>query len=453
MTDTDVRPPVPPRVEAHHTSGPPRFASLRLGALVVLLIAIGSFWPWVLVTILGLVVMIFLHELGHYVMAKRAGMLVTEFFLGFGPKLWSFRRGETEYGVKLIPAGAYVKIIGMHNLEEVAPEDEARSYRQKSFGQRLSVAVAGSTMHFLLALVLIFVSMTAVGTPGGHNFLPSPSKWVVGEITPGSAADEAGLKERDKLVSIDGHGVGTFQDLKAVVEPLRNHRVEVRWQHNGVAESATVKLRDFTDKQQRRACCLGIGEGQEPIRRVGPVAAVPGAFQGFGEATVVSLGAFGKVFSPSGIANFAGLVADGGAKSQSTANQTKSADSSANTPPPRSTRSADDTAELNRPISIFGVVQAGSTIGADGAGSLIFFFALINIFIGIFNLVPMLPFDGGHVAIAAYEKVQEVRQRRRTRYFADISRLLPLTYMVVMLLGLLFVSTAYLDLVDPILGK
>lgn len=453
MTDTDDRTPAAARAEPVAPSGPPRFASLRLSALVVVLIAVGWFWPWVLVTILGLVIMIFLHELGHYVMAKRAGMLVTEFFLGFGPKLWSFRRGETEYGIKLIPAGAYVKIIGMHNLEAVPPEVEARSYRQKSFGQRVRVAVAGSSMHFLLALVLIFVSMTAVGTPGGHKFLPSPSKWVVGEVTPGSAAAEAGLQKYDKLLSIDGHGVDTFKNLRPVVQPLKDHRVEIRWLHDGVTRSATVKLREFTQKGQGKGCCLGIGEGQEPNRRVNPVAAVPGAFQGFGEATVVSLGAFGKVFSPSGISNFAGLVADGGSNAQSTGGQTSSANSSANTSPSGSSGSAHTSAEENRPISIFGVVQAGSTIGSHGAGSLLFFFALVNIFIGIFNLVPMLPFDGGHVAIAVYEKVQEVRQRRTTRYFADISRLLPVTYMVVMVLGLLFVSTAYLDLVDPILGK
>ena len=95
-------------------------------------------------------------------------MKVTEFFICFGPKLWSFKRGETEYGVKLLPLGAYVKIIGMSNLEEVPPEDEARTYRQKTFGQRVSVAVAGSTMHFLLALVLIFIALVMVGSAGRH---------------------------------------------------------------------------------------------------------------------------------------------------------------------------------------------------------------------------------------------------------------------------------------------
>src|SRR5687768_18508845 len=98
--------------------------------------------------------MIFLHELGHYLTAKWAGMKVTEFFVGFGPRIWSFRRGETEYGVKVLPLGGYCRIIGMNNLEPIAPEDEARTYRQQPFPQRLAVAVAGSFMHAVMAFMV-----------------------------------------------------------------------------------------------------------------------------------------------------------------------------------------------------------------------------------------------------------------------------------------------------------
>ena len=95
-----------------------------------------------------------LHELGHFATAKWAGMKVTEYFVGFGPRLWSVRRGETEYGVKAIPAGGYVRIPGFTSTEEVAPEDEPRAYRQQPFHQRIIVASAGSAMHFLIAFVL-----------------------------------------------------------------------------------------------------------------------------------------------------------------------------------------------------------------------------------------------------------------------------------------------------------
>src|SRR5436190_4891279 len=130
-------------------------------------------WQLLLVVV-SIVVMIVLHELGHYIAAKKSGMKVTEFFLGFGPKLWSYRRGETEYGVKAIPAGAYVRIIGMNNLEEVPPEDEARTYRQQSYPKRLLVVSAGSGMHFLLALLCLYMLLTVTGAPSGRVFYEAP---------------------------------------------------------------------------------------------------------------------------------------------------------------------------------------------------------------------------------------------------------------------------------------
>ena len=122
-----------------------------------------------LIVVVCLIVMIMVHELGHFLAAKHGHMKVTEYFLGFGPRLWSFRRGETEYGVKALPLGGYVKIPGMTNLEEVRPEDEARTYREQPFHARLLVAVAGSAMHFLMAFVLLWVLLTFVGLPNADK--------------------------------------------------------------------------------------------------------------------------------------------------------------------------------------------------------------------------------------------------------------------------------------------
>jgi hypothetical protein len=131
--------PVPPDddrpgddVEVREPTAFDRLTESPILRVAIVLVALGyaaAVSPWLFVLIMALLVSIFLHELGHFLVAKRTGMKVTEFFLGFGPRIWSFRRGETEYGMKIIPAGAYVKIVGMSNLEEVAPEDEARSYR------------------------------------------------------------------------------------------------------------------------------------------------------------------------------------------------------------------------------------------------------------------------------------------------------------------------------------
>ena len=109
--------------------------------------------------VLALIGCIVAHEFGHYITAKAAGIKVTEFFVGFGPRLWSVRRGETEYGVKGLPLGGYCRILGMNNLEEVDPADEPRTYRQAPLGRRLSVALAGSAMHFLIAVMVLFVDV------------------------------------------------------------------------------------------------------------------------------------------------------------------------------------------------------------------------------------------------------------------------------------------------------
>src|SRR5687767_5009925 len=157
--------------------------------------------------IAAIVVMIFLHELGHYLTAKWTGMKVTEFFLFFGPKIWSFKRGETEYGIKLIPLGAYVRIIGMSNIDpDVPPEDEHRTYRQQSYPKRLLVVSAGSIMHLLQALVLFVVVFSVLGVPGGGNLaqrLGGPpvddEAWAVGSVSEGSGAQAAGIREGDDV--------------------------------------------------------------------------------------------------------------------------------------------------------------------------------------------------------------------------------------------------------------
>src|SRR5580693_3781079 len=122
-----------------------------------------SFLIGVLIFVAALLVSIMLHEAGHFVTAKKFHMKVTQFFLGFGQTLWSRQKGETEYGVKAIPAGGFVKIVGMTALDDVDPADEARSFRKQPGWQRIIVLAAGSFMHFVLAFVLLFVMAVGIG--------------------------------------------------------------------------------------------------------------------------------------------------------------------------------------------------------------------------------------------------------------------------------------------------
>ena len=156
---------------------------------------------WMFVFVVGILVSVFLHETGHFVTARMTGMKATQFFLGFGPRLWSFRRGETEYGVRALPLGAFVRIIGMNNLDDVPPADEARTYRQQSYPRRMLVITAGSLMHLLIAVVLLFTVYAARGRAGRGGRVPRSAR-------PGERCRPrtAGIETGDVIVSIDGAG-------------------------------------------------------------------------------------------------------------------------------------------------------------------------------------------------------------------------------------------------------
>jgi membrane-associated protease RseP (regulator of RpoE activity) len=410
-------------------------SGLRFAALLGGLALIGFLNIWMLIVIAALVVMIGLHELGHYLTAKRAGMKVTEFFLFFGPKVWSFRRGETEYGIKCIPAGAYVKIIGMHNLEEVPAHEEGRTYRQKTFGQRLSVAVAGSTMHFLLALGLIFVALAAIGQPAGTLDPDAQMRdWQIETVIPGSGAAEAGLGEGDRITAIDGAPIRTFDDLREAVEAAGDEPVPVSYLRDGDELTTQVAVRPYTFEGQASSG-LGVVRGFPESQRLAPLEAAVNTPGEFVNVTRLSVQALGNFFTPSGVSDFAGQV---GSAQQDRAVRNDPA-----------ATAADQEPSENRLLSIYGLVRIGAGAGEVNPAGLIVLFALVNVFIGVFNLAPLLPFDGGHVAIAVYEKVQEKRLNRR-RYFTNVTKLLPLTYLVVIALAMLFFSTLYLDIANPL---
>jgi len=182
-------------------------AALARLALVVGVAIVASLLAGVVKTVivvLALILMIMLHELGHLLTAKWGHMKVTEYFLGFGPRLWSIRRGETEYGIKALWVGGYVKIPGMTNLERVDPADEPRTYRQQPFWRRLSDAVAGSTVHFLLALGLFWMVIVFVGYPNfGRIQVAGLLQLESGQVP----ARMAGFQVGDEIVAVDSNRI------------------------------------------------------------------------------------------------------------------------------------------------------------------------------------------------------------------------------------------------------
>ena len=231
-----------------------------LGGLVVLAGVAGG-WP-LLLMIFALIAMIFLHELGHFLTAKWAGMKVTEFFIGFGPRIWSFQRGETEYGLKAIPAGAYVKIIGMNNLDEFDEADADRTYMSKPFWRRISVAVAGSTMHFLLALACLFVAFAGAGVAGGSITDP---QWVVAPgISEDSPASRAGVRTGDQIVSIDDQRITDFDSFTEYVRERPGQTVDVVVERADERLDLQVTLADEHPTTGEQVGFFGIGDNYVP---------------------------------------------------------------------------------------------------------------------------------------------------------------------------------------------
>jgi membrane-associated protease RseP (regulator of RpoE activity) len=392
---------------------------VRLGffvAVVLILAIVTGFSPF-LGVIGALVAIVMLHEFGHFITAKWAGMKVSEYFFGFGPRLWSIKKGETEYGIKAIPVGGYVRILGMNNLEQVDPADEPRTYRQKSFPRRISVAVAGSAMHFLLAFLLLVVVWAAVGYPRsttqiGTVFGAGPKG---GELSP---AQKAGLRPGDEVLAVDGHVVHDWAAISPYIKSHADKPIDFIVQRgNRMLKLTAVPTKIVLEGQEGVA--VGISPKEVPYK-VGLPAAFWHAGADLGHDTWLTFGALGSVFSPGHVKHYASQLSGRGAVSGK---------------------------EADRPVSVVGFVRVAGQAAQHGWLDLLILLVAINIFIGIFNMVPLLPLDGGHVAIATYERI---RSRKGRKYQADVAKLLPLTAAVVSVLLIFGAMTIYLDIVRPI---
>ncbi|HAM03363.1 MAG TPA: hypothetical protein DCQ30_14230 [Acidimicrobiaceae bacterium] len=409
--------PAPPRIPPPARSTARSLGELALVILLVVLAAFATHTTDLLIVIVALIVMIMLHELGHFATAKWSHMKVTEYFLGFGPRLWSVRRGETEYGIKAIPAGGYVKIVGMSNLEEVDPADEPRTYRQQPFHNRLIVALAGSTMHGVMAVLLIWTYFTFAG-------VPSSSVVQVQALAPlahgADPARQAGLHAGDVITSADGRRVTGVNMLAGVIGAHAGQAVKLGVRRNGMVRHLTVTPATETanGKAQGR---IGV-ELAEGNSSIGPVRAVGRSFVALGDTVTASFSALGQIFSPHGLSSYWHDLTN--------AQAAKASEHS-----------------TVRIQSIYGAVRTGVQGAEAGWGGLVAVLVSINVFVGIVNLVPMLPLDGGHVAVAVYERI---RSRRGRAYHADVRKLAPVAYAFLLFLGFIVVSALYLDITHPL---
>jgi membrane-associated protease RseP (regulator of RpoE activity) len=404
------------------SSGAAAVVRLLVAVAAIVTVALLLHGGDLLLVIVAIVGMVAVHEFGHFVTAKWSGMKVTEAFIGFGPRLWSIRKGETEYGVKAIPAGAYVRIVGMSNLEEVDPADEPRTYRQQSFPRRLLVALAGSGSQLLLALVGLWVFLVTVG-------VPQPGAVSILGLVPVShgvdPARAAGLAPGDVVVGVDGHRIAGLGQLVDVVGAHPDRPITLQVERAGHRRTVAVTPAPVpvgSGRSRRVEGKIGVLVGAGPDQSEAPLRAVGTAAIDVGRVISGSIGAIQTTFSIHGLASFFDQLGNARAAARAAARGT-------------------------RPESIYGAIRTATQGAEAGPAALVSVLVSIDVFVALANLFPMLPLDGGHVLVAVYERL---RSRRGRRYVADVAKLTPVAYAFVVFLIVFVGSAVFLDITHPV---
>ncbi|UKN42372.1 zinc metalloprotease Rip1 [Mycobacterium lepromatosis] len=381
-----------------------------------------------------------LHECGHLWVASATGMKVRRYFVGFGPTLWSIRRGETEYGIKAVPLGGFCDIAGMTSVEELAPDESDRAMYKQVTWKRVAVLFAGPAMNFVICLVLIYGIALVWGLPELHP----PTRAVIGETAcvaseldqgkfgnctgPGPAA-LAGLRAGDVVVKVDDTPVSTFDDMAAAVRKLHG-KVPIIFERDGTAITSYV---DITPTQRyisngqgsqlelATVGAIGVGASHLLLTHYGVLSAVPATAAFAGDLTVE----VGKalVTIPTKLGALVHAIGGGQRDPQT-------------------------------PMSVVGASIIGGDTVDHGLWVVFWFFlAQLNLILGAINLVPLLPFDGGHIAIAVFERIRNlIRSARGVVAAAPVNylKLMPATYVVLAFVVGYVLLTVTADLVNPI---
>jgi membrane-associated protease RseP (regulator of RpoE activity) len=389
--------------------------------------------------VVALLTSVMIHEGGHFYFARRFGMKATQFFVGFGPTLWSTRRGETEYGVKAIPAGGFVKIVGMTPLEDVDPGDEDRAFYRQPAGKRTIVLAAGSVMHFIIAIVLVLFSSFAIG----QVVESSPALAKTSDcVAPGdkqacdqtgavpAPAKSAGVKPGDVVVEIGGKKVKDGEAFVRAVRASAGKPLSIVVQRGDKRVPLTVTPvavdRPSLDdpKKTERVGAIGVNVQRRLVtERQGVAQSFKDSgttlgliVKSIGTTLTDKLGTIRTLYGPDRDPN--GFVGPYGAG------------------------------------RISGEVLASHETSGVKALTFLGIIAGLNFFVGVFNLLPLLPLDGGHIAVVWFESARD--KLRRMRGYAgelqrvDLTKLMPLTYAVVLAFIGLTVWILGADIVNPV---
>jgi regulator of sigma E protease len=306
--------------------------------------------------VLGLGVLIVFHEFGHYLFAKLSGVGVLTFSVGFGPKLWTKKKGETEYALSAFPLGGYVKMVGEDPEEDVKAVDLGRSFSHKSLLKRFAIVFAGPGFNLLLAVMLLLVVFLFYGVPVLSN--------EVGGVEPGSAAERAGIRKGDVIVALNGRPIAEWEDLSSGIKQSEGRPLELRVRRDGSEIPVTVQPARKEARnifgEVREEWIIGIASHMS-IQKGNPGLAVVRAVQQTYEYAKITLLALVKMVK--------GEVSP---------------------------------SNLGGPILI---AQMAGRQANEGVGSFLAFLAVLSVNLGVLNLLPIPVLDGGHLLFFFIEGV------------------------------------------------
>jgi membrane-associated protease RseP (regulator of RpoE activity) len=372
----------------------------------------------ILAFIVALLFSVMVHEFGHYITARKYGMWVSEFFVGFGKRIWSVQRGETEFGVKAIPAGGYCKIEGMSPSDELPEGQEDRAFYKASSAKKLVVLGAGSFLHFVLGFVLLFTLFAGIGT---NQVLP-----VINEVVPNSAAQAAGIQAGDEVISINGKKVTEWYKDVEVIRQSQGKELRLVLDRNGEQISVTASAR-LTDIDGTKRYVLGIVNDMG-LKRSGLLVSIKNSATVTKSFLVESVKSLGKL--PEKIPALWGATVRG------------------------------EERDPNGLVGVVGVARvSGEAVGSDKLtvmerlATFVLIVASLNIFVGVFNLLPILPLDGGHMAVAIADSIRAFFARLRGRPRPapiDVTVLTPITMVVFVVLATLTLLLLVADVINPV---
>lgn len=372
----------------------------------------------ILAFVVALLFSVMVHEFGHYITARKFGMRISEFFLGFGKRIWSFQRGETEFGLKAIPAGGYCKIEGMAPNDEMPEGEEGRAFYKASSTKKLIVLGAGSFLHFVLGFLLLFLLFVGIGT---NQVLA-----VISEVVSNSAAQAAGIQPGDEIVAINGKKVTEwYKDVEAI---RQSQGAELTLDLNRDGELLTIVTNArLTDVDGTKRYVLGI-INDVGLKRSSVLLSVKNSAIVTKSFLTESVKSLAKL--PEKVPALWGATVRG------------------------------EERDANGLVGVVGVARvSGQAVGSDKLtpmerlATFVLIVASLNIFVGIFNLLPILPLDGGRMAVAIADEIRAFFARLRGRPRPapiDVTVLTPITMVVFVVLATLTLLLLVADVINPV---